>query len=368
MRRDETLAIHVEYAETSFGTVQDRRHCVAALRGLPRGVGCLRGYPYRRVWLLQGSGPDVHLTLLEELAFPGERTVVGGPRFDDEIDRLPHPFFHENRIRVRRRDLLRDPAHEADLGSAARDDVDHRHLFGDTHRIAPIGDRVAQRQDASILRRAGEDAHRERHRRLDTCRGRVVLVEHDVEAVAVGALVEVEVTLVQLVAHLRVVHLVGQRHSDRFVRVLIDERIRHLGEHEGTHGCSYRTSRRNSSTDRASAVGCSSSTRWPAPSIVITLCGSAEEGGQPAVVVEARHEGVVGPVEDRGGARHPVQAVAQQRVVQIGLPPEAGERLLRDSETQDLMIVVQRQTTKCALGIRVEGETREPRCHGRRDR
>jgi len=54
VRLDETLAIRVEYAETSFGTVQDRRHCVAALRGFPRGVGCLRGYPYRRVWLLRG--------------------------------------------------------------------------------------------------------------------------------------------------------------------------------------------------------------------------------------------------------------------------------------------------------------------------
>ena len=64
----------------------------------------------------------------------------------------------------------------------------------------------------------------------------MMLVEHDVEATAVCPFIEIEVALVQAVADLRVVDLVGQRHPHRLVRVLVDEWVLHLGEYERTHG------------------------------------------------------------------------------------------------------------------------------------
>ena len=63
--------------------------------------------------------------------------------------------------------------------------------------------------------------------------------------------------------------------------------------------------------------------------------GPAEECPEAAVVVEARHERIVRSVDDRSRAFDALQSVAQQRVVQVGLPPVPRDCLLCDGEAQD---------------------------------
>src|ERR1700688_2110767 len=58
----------------------------AHLRG---AAGARRTDPNRRMRLLNGTWPDVDRAIMEEAALVAERTVVVGPTFDDEIERLP---------------------------------------------------------------------------------------------------------------------------------------------------------------------------------------------------------------------------------------------------------------------------------------
>ena len=76
--------------------------------------------------------------------------------------------------------------------------VDHRHLLGDAHRLAAVGDRIAEDQDARVPGLAGQDRGRQRRAGIDAARRRMMLVEHDVEAELVGDAVLVEIAVVEV--------------------------------------------------------------------------------------------------------------------------------------------------------------------------
>src|SRR5207245_8029121 len=146
------LAIRAEYALRALEAVQEAGYDVALLADRARARRAERGDPDRWVRLLVRARPDVHLAVMEVLAFPVERTVVARPRLHDEVVSFPEAVHHPGRPMVPRRHLVRHPAHEPALEPAARVDVDHRHLLGHAHRLATVRDRVAEDQETRLAR------------------------------------------------------------------------------------------------------------------------------------------------------------------------------------------------------------------------
>ena len=156
---------------------------------------------------------------MEEAALVTERAVVVGPAFDDEIERLPVALVHPHRIAVRRQNLIRHAAHESRLQAAVGEHVDHRHLFGDAHRLPPVGDRIAEDQETRLLAQAGERRQHQRRGGIDAGRGLMMLVEHDLHAFLFGDQPFVDVAVVQRRAFGGIVDAIGQRHPDRRIAV-----------------------------------------------------------------------------------------------------------------------------------------------------
>ena len=123
---------------------------------------------------------------MEKPALVVERLVVAGPCARDEIDALPDALLRVRWIGVRGRDLEGNAAHETGLEPTARQHVDHRHLLGDAHGIATVGDRIAQDQQPPLARLPGEDRQIERRAGIEAGRGLMVLVDHQVKTCVVG--------------------------------------------------------------------------------------------------------------------------------------------------------------------------------------
>ena len=135
--------------------------------------------------------------VMEEAALVAERAVVVGPAFDDQVERLPVALVHPHRVAVRRQDLVRHAAHEAGLEAAVRQHVDHRHLLGDAHRLAAVGDRIAEDQEPRLLGQPRQRRQHQRRRRIDAGRGLMMLVEHDLDAFVLGDQPFVDVAVVE---------------------------------------------------------------------------------------------------------------------------------------------------------------------------
>ena len=131
--------------------------------------------------LLIGARPDVDLPMMKEAAFPAKRSVVRGPRFQDQIVRLPEALAHPQRARVGRGNLVGHAAHEADLDSSARQIIDHRHLLGHAHGLAAVGDRIAEQQQSRAAGLARQHAEHDRRGGVEAGRGLMMLVEHEVQ-------------------------------------------------------------------------------------------------------------------------------------------------------------------------------------------
>jgi hypothetical protein len=86
--------------------------------------------PDRRMRLLPRPRPDVHLPVVEELALPVERPVMGGHRLDDEIVRVPEAVHYADRVLVGCRELVRHALDEPHVEASERDDIDGRKLLG----------------------------------------------------------------------------------------------------------------------------------------------------------------------------------------------------------------------------------------------
>ncbi len=168
---------------------------------------------------LIAARPDIDGTVMKEAALETERAVMMRPRLDDQVERLPVALVHAHRIAVRRQDLIRHAAHETRFQTAVRQHVDHRHFLGDAHRLAAIGDRIAENEQARLLAQASERRQHQRRGRIDAGGGLMMLVEHDLHAFVLGDQPFVDVTVVELGAFCRVVDAIGQRHPDRRIAV-----------------------------------------------------------------------------------------------------------------------------------------------------
>src|SRR3989442_12431531 len=91
------LAIRAEYALRTLEAGQEAGHDVALLADGARARRAERGDPDRWVRLLVRARPDVHLAVMEVLAFPVERTGVARPRLHDEVVSFPEAGPHPGR-------------------------------------------------------------------------------------------------------------------------------------------------------------------------------------------------------------------------------------------------------------------------------
>ncbi len=206
---------------------------------------------------------------MEVLPLPVERAVVARPRLDDEIVGFPEALHHPGRPVVPRRHFIGHAAHEPALEPPARVHVDHRHLLGHPHRLAPIGDGIAEDQQPRLPRLAREHAHDDGAARIQVGRRLMVLVHHDLEPHLLGDLPLVDEAVIEIGADLRVVVAVGQLHSDGVVLPGIGQQvIRVLAEEPATHATpSYAPrSRPNNRMSSTTASGCSRWGKCPAPS------------------------------------------------------------------------------------------------------
>ena len=160
------------------------------------------------------SRPDIDLAGVKEPPFEAERSVVIGPGFDDQVQRFELSFVHAHRVAVGGRNLIRHAAHEPGFQPAAGQHVDHRHFFRDAHRLAAVGDRVAQDQQTGLVALPCQHGEHQRRRRIDAGRGLVMLIEHDVEAFVLGEQPFVEIAMVQIGSDARIVMPVRQRNPD----------------------------------------------------------------------------------------------------------------------------------------------------------
>jgi hypothetical protein len=123
------------------------------------------------------------------------------------------------------RDLIRDAADKANLQAAARVDIDHSHLFSHAHRLAPIGDRVAENEQPSLFRLAGKDAHNNRAGRVEICRRLMMLVDHELEAQVLGNHPLVDIAVVEIGPELRIVITIRERNPDRVILLGIGQQV-----------------------------------------------------------------------------------------------------------------------------------------------
>ena len=245
---------------------QQRAHHVAALRRQPAGIDAHAGHPHRRRRFLHRLRPDVDAAVVEELALPVERAVMRGHRLQDQVVRLPVAAHQRGGIAVRRLDLVRRALHQAHLQPPARQHVEPRHLLRHAHRIGPVGDRRAERQQPRALGFTCNDRQRHRHRHGHAGRRAVVLVHHDVEPDLVAQRELVEIAVQQAVRGRRIEVARRQHHAQRAAREAGFPRrvIRHLGEIPAAHGRAPQLVSMKRKIRSAKPRGCSQCGKWPA--------------------------------------------------------------------------------------------------------
>ena len=192
--------------------------------------------PDGRVRLLIRPGPDIDLTMVKVFALPVERPVVTRPGFENQIIRFPKALHHARGPMVAGRHLIWHATHKADLQASAGVDIDHGHLLCHPHRLAPVGNRVAENQQAGGFGFTGEDTHDDRAGRVEIGRGLMVLVDHDVEPQLLGNQPFVDKPVIQVGSDFRIVVAVGEGDADRVVLFRIGQQmIGVFAEMPGTH-------------------------------------------------------------------------------------------------------------------------------------
>ena len=218
--------------------------------------------------LLPDARPDIHLAIVEILAFPVEGAVMRRHRLDDEIMRLPEAVHQINRILVRGRDLVGNALDETHIEAAARDHVDGRELLGDAQRIGTMPDRIAEHQEPRLFGRARQNRKPDDDRRRHAGRGLMMLVEHDVEAEIVDRLVFVVIAVKQVGGDARIAFAIGKDHAQRAF-MLVPGRViglfAELIDPHATRSCALPA---KAKTFSANSFGCSSCGKCPARSTV----------------------------------------------------------------------------------------------------
>src|SRR5437660_9026075 len=113
------LTVAVEYRFRALEARQEAGHGVPSRAHLARAARAQRGDPDRGMGLLVRTRPDVHLAVVEVLAFPVEGPVVARPRLDDQVVRLPETLHHVRGAMVAGGHLVGHAADEATLEAPA---------------------------------------------------------------------------------------------------------------------------------------------------------------------------------------------------------------------------------------------------------
>ena len=106
-------------------------------------------------------------------------------------------LVHAHGVAVGREDLVRHAAHESGFEPAMREHVDHGHLLGDAHRLAAVGDRIAEDEKPGLLGEPRQGSQHQRSGGVDAGRGLMMLVEHDLHAFVFGDQPFVDVAVVE---------------------------------------------------------------------------------------------------------------------------------------------------------------------------
>ena len=175
-----SLAVAVENLSNPWVSGQEHCSYVPTLGHLGRRAGAPHGHPHRGMRLLKGPGPDVDLPRVEPAAFEVKRPLMMRPGLGDQVVGLPQLLGASVRENVGGGGLIGHSAHEPAFQPAPGDHVDQRHLLRHADGLAPVGNRVAQDQQAGVLGLPGENTQHDGRRR-DHAGGRlVVFVVHDV--------------------------------------------------------------------------------------------------------------------------------------------------------------------------------------------
>ena len=204
--------------------------------------------------LLPWPRPQVDLTIMEVLALPVERTVVGGHRLDDEVVRLPEPIHHADRVGVRGRELVWHALDEAHVEAPARDHVDGGELLGGAYRVGPMADRIAQDQNARALALARHDRQADDRGSVHAGRRLVMLIEHQIEPELVGEQIFVVIAMEQIGRDLRIERAIRQIDAQIAVRIIPGVGIGMLAEMIDSH---FACPCVKAKMARANASGCS---------------------------------------------------------------------------------------------------------------
>ena len=228
----------------------------AAAADLGGRVGITGGRPQPRVRLLPRPRPDVDVPVREVFPLPGKRPVLMRQRLSDQIDGFPVTLDVVDGVGVVRRHLGAARLDEADLETAAADDVGRRVLLGHAYRVLPQRDQRPHAQDADVPHLAGEDPEDQRVGAEERVDPGVVLDGDDVQTLVVAQHELVEDFLEEVGGDLRIAVLVRQAGPDGIdavENVLGHERIRVLALVPDVHG----QRSRNAATRSAKASGCS---------------------------------------------------------------------------------------------------------------
>ena len=107
------------------------------------------GRPDRRVRFLQRQLPRIDDAQVIVLALPAER-AGHGPGLLDQREGLFEPLSVVGGVGVGRELLDAGAAHEARDDATARNQVEHRNLLGDPHRIVVNRQRIADQRDRAL--------------------------------------------------------------------------------------------------------------------------------------------------------------------------------------------------------------------------
>ena len=169
------------------------------------------------MWLLVGTRPDVDHAVMEKASLVAERTVMGRPRLDNQIERLPMPLVHSHGIAVTGGYLPRHAADEPRLDSSLGQHIGERHFLGDPYRLASVRDWIAQDEEPGLAREASQRRQQQGRARINAGRSLVVFVEHDVHAHFLGELPLRNEPIVKFGSFLGVVITIWERDPDRLV-------------------------------------------------------------------------------------------------------------------------------------------------------
>ena len=143
------LARQTKRARVVAGT-QSRNH-VSTLAEDARIALAAGGAPDRRVRLLPGARPDVHMAIVEVFTLPVERLVMTRHRLHNKVVGFPKAVHYADRTLVRARKFVRHALDETHVEPAARYNVNGRKLLGNTQWILPVTDRVPEHEETRAL-------------------------------------------------------------------------------------------------------------------------------------------------------------------------------------------------------------------------